>query len=201
MGFDDALRDALSALAGCPLTDWAWRKASLPSSMGGLGVRAATLYAPAAFIGSFHQSKALISDILGHPARTPLLLPSVVGALASAADRPTWLSIDSIDSPLVCHTLSRAIDEANFSLLLQTVPDVRSKALALSSSIPHAGDWLNVVPSVALAYTCLTRSFGCAYAIGLVSECFQTVPALSVIPPPTPLVTIMLVVVVTVTGF
>ena len=150
MGFDDALRDALSALAGCPLTDWAWRKASLPSSMGGLGVRAATLYAPAAFIGSFHQSKALISDILGHPARTPLLLPSVVGALASAADRPTWLSIDSIDSPLVCHTLSRAIDEANFSLLLQTVPDVRSKALALSSSIPHAGDWLNVVPSVAL---------------------------------------------------
>ena len=30
---------------------------------------------------------------------------------------------------------------------LALAPEVRSKALALSSSLPHAGDWLNVVPS------------------------------------------------------
>ena len=43
--------------------------------------------------------------------------------------------------------LSHALDEAVHLELLDTDPDTRSKALAMSSAIHHAGDWLNVIPS------------------------------------------------------
>ena len=38
----------------------------------------------------------------------------------------------------------------NFDALVTGAQDSRSRALALSTAIPHAGDWLNVVPSRAL---------------------------------------------------
>ena len=73
--------------------------------------------------------------------------------------QPDWVSPENIDIPLQCHSLSRSIDEACFSSLLESAPDVRSKALALSSSIPHAGDWLNAVPSPALGLHLLDCEF------------------------------------------
>ena len=154
--FDELIREAVLDLAGCSLSNWAWLKSSLPSSLGGLNI---TLHATAAFIGSFQQSESVISDILGHPAKAPLHLSNTICALARAAARPEWVSTESIDVPLRCHSLSRSIDEANFSLLLARAPDVWSKALALSSAIPHAGDWLNVVPSPALGLHLLDREF------------------------------------------
>ena len=36
--FDNLMRDSLSDLAGGPVSDWSWLKASLPSSFGGLNV-------------------------------------------------------------------------------------------------------------------------------------------------------------------
>ena len=83
--FDHTMREAVSDIMGCPLSNWAWLKGSLPSSLGGLNIRQASLHAPAAFIGSFHQSEPLISEILGHPARMPLHLPNTISALAKAA--------------------------------------------------------------------------------------------------------------------
>ena len=38
------MREAVSDLAGCPLSHWSWLKASLPSSLGGLNIRQATLH-------------------------------------------------------------------------------------------------------------------------------------------------------------
>ena len=40
--------------------------------------------------------------------------------------------------------------QASFDVLLQDAPDTHSKALALSTSICHAGDWLNVISCPAL---------------------------------------------------
>ena len=144
--FEEIMRDAVSDVAGCPLSDWAWLKSSLPSSLGGLNIRHATLYAPAAFIGSIHQSESLVSDILGHPVKAPLHLPYAINALAKSVARPDWISVESIDVPLRSHSLFHSIDDACFSFLEESSPDVHSKAFALSSALPHAGDWLNVVP-------------------------------------------------------
>ncbi len=65
--FDNLMRDSLSDLAGCPLSDWAWKKATLPCSMGGLNLRSASLHAPAAYISSLDQSLHLVESILGYP--------------------------------------------------------------------------------------------------------------------------------------
>ena len=92
-------------------------------------------------------------------ARMPLHLPNTISTLAKAAARPEWLSIQCIDVLLHSHSLSHAVDEASYSLLLDSSPDVHSRALALSSTISHAGDWLNVVPSTALGLHLLDCEF------------------------------------------
>ncbi len=88
--FDDLIREALSDLAGSPLPDWAWLKASLPSSLGGLNIRKASLHAPAAYISSFHQIQPLILGILDRSPMAPPHLPSAICALAQVAARPEW---------------------------------------------------------------------------------------------------------------
>ena len=148
--FDVLLHDALSDLVGSPLPDWAWLKASLPLASGGVGIRHAVLHAPAAYIGSFFQSQPLISSILGRSAKHPPLLATALDSLRQAAARPDWVLLQDIDVPLTQFCLSRAIDEASFDFLLASAPDTRSRALALSSAILHAADWLNVVLSPAL---------------------------------------------------
>ena len=162
--FDNTMRGALSDLAGGPLSDWSWLKASLPSYPGGLNLRRAMLHAPAAYVGSLHQSNALIADILGHPPATfahlsQCLAALAIATLAIATARPEWSSLQDVDVPLRQHALSRVIDEASFDAVIDSAPDTRSRALALSSAIPHAGDWLNVVPSSALGLHLPDREF------------------------------------------
>ena len=73
-----------------------------------------------------------------------------VFALAVAANRPDWSSLEDIDVPCRTRPLSSCIDEASLNLLLSSAPDLHSKALAHSTALPHAGDWLNVIPSATL---------------------------------------------------
>ena len=59
-------------------------------------------------------------------------------------------SIEDIDVPLWQCALSNCTDEASVNFLLTSAPDLCSKALANSTTLPHAGDWLNIVPSKVL---------------------------------------------------
>ena len=70
-----------------------------------------------------------------------------------------WVLLQDIDVPLTQHCLSRTIDETSLNTLQASAPDSRSQALALSTSIVHAGDWLNVVPSPALGLHMQDREF------------------------------------------
>ena len=63
--------------------------------------------------------------------------------------------------PLHQHSLSIAIDEAVTQHLLSTAPSTRAHALALSSALPHAGDWLNGVPSATLGLHLQDQEFRC----------------------------------------
>ena len=91
-----------------------------------------------------------MQKILGHPPGPSPHTQLTLAALASATSRPDWTSLDEVDIPLRQNPLSLAIDEATEQRLLSSAPDTRSRALALSSGLSHAGDWLNVVPSVSL---------------------------------------------------
>ena len=157
--FDNLMRGALSDVAGGPIPDWSWLKASLPSSRGGLNLRLASLHAPAAYIGSLHQCQHLVAKIGGKFAPPPSHLADSLQSLSRAAGRPDWESIQDIDVPLLQHSLSRAIDAASLDALLASATHPRRKALALSTSIRHAGDWLNVVPSSALGLHLQDREF------------------------------------------
>ena len=59
-------------------------------------------------------------------------------------------TLEDIDVPLHQHSLSLANDEALHQQLLSSAPSTHSRALALSSALPHAGDWLNGIPTAAL---------------------------------------------------
>ena len=132
--------EAVAFLVGGSFSEWSWFKVSFPISYRGLGVRRALLYAPAAFIGSFDHSKELVSDILGRTPPSSNHLADMLKDLASASGQDEWSSLERIDVPLRQHALSRVIDQACFDQLFARAPDVHAKALALSSSIPHAGD-------------------------------------------------------------
>ena len=149
--FDSLMVDTLCNLVGGPPPDWSWLKASLPSSLGGLSIQRASLHAPAAYIGSYQQCRSIMSSILGHADHQPVHLSAAITSLAAAASRSDLESINDIDVPVTQHSLSRAIDKASFDVLLASAPNTQSKAFALSSAIQHAGDWLNVIPSLALS--------------------------------------------------
>ena len=157
--FDDAMREALTDLTGCPLFGWAWLKASLPSSRGGLNIRRATLHASAAYIGSLVHTRTLVTRILGRtPAPSPHL-DSAVSALADATKRPDRSSLEEIDVSCRQHPLSCCTDDAAYQQLLDIAPDTRSKALALSSALTQAGAWLNAIPSTTLGLHLQDKEF------------------------------------------
>ena len=141
------MRETLKVITGVPVTDCSWLKASLPSSLGGLNLRSAVLHAPAAFVASLHNSQPLIEEMLGFGPSTLQPLNDAVLALSNSAARQDWSCLEEIDVPIRQKSLSRAIDDSQYHLLLNTAPKVRNHALALSCGLPHAGDWLNVVPS------------------------------------------------------
>ena len=82
------------------LSDWSWSKASLPISLGGLGVRRASWYASAAFISSLDHCKMLVSDILGRSPPTSIHLAPTLEDLAKGMGRVDWSSLEEVDVPL-----------------------------------------------------------------------------------------------------
>ena len=50
--FDNSMHDGLADLAGGPLSEWAWLKASLLCSRGGLGIMRASLHTHGSYISS-----------------------------------------------------------------------------------------------------------------------------------------------------
>ena len=102
-----------------------------------------------------------MESILGQPLGPFSHTGSTLAALAVAATRPEWPSLDAIDVPLHQRLLSHAIDEAIHHHLLSTASDTCSRALALSFGLPHVGDWLNVVPSASLGLHLHDREFCC----------------------------------------
>ena len=68
-------------------------------------------------------------------------------------------SFTTRDIPLRQGALSAAIDSSAFERLLSSAPTTRSRALGLSTGLPHAHDWLNVIPSPSLGLHLQDREF------------------------------------------
>ena len=87
----------------------------------------------------------------GHSLSASHYIMPTLQVLITGIGRDDWCSINSVDVPIKQRALSKVIDQASFNnRLLDEASDTCTKALALSIAIPHAGDWLHVVPSSAL---------------------------------------------------
>ena len=105
--------------------------------------------APAAYVSSVLESQSLVTEII-HSDPLPAHFSDFVTALAEAADRPDWVLMKAIDIPIHQRPLTHCINEFIFSQVISSASDPRSSALVLSTVLPHAGDWLSVIPSSTL---------------------------------------------------
>ena len=103
--FDSLLYDSLSNIVGSFLSAWSWDKASLPVSLGGIGLKCASHYASAAYIGSVCQSSSIVESILGPSLSGPDLSSSFqtclhsVGGLTGPPFR-MWIVPSNVFSPM-----------------------------------------------------------------------------------------------------
>ena len=97
--------------------------------------------------------------MLGHQPVASHHLSTALSAIASAAHRPDWTCIEEVDIPISQRALSFSIDQALYDDLIASAPSTRFRALALSTNLPHACDWLNVVPSPTLGLYLRDREF------------------------------------------
>ena len=112
-----------------------------------MGLHRASLYAPAAFIASVVFTQDLVGAMLGLSSPFSFHFDSTLKTLAQSIGRNEWRSLGDFDFTVSQRSLFEIIDNACFEDLLRSAPDSRFRALALSSSIPHSGDWLRVIPS------------------------------------------------------
>ena len=151
--FDSITREALTRILGSPVDDIQWFQAKLPVSMGGLGLRAAEDHGPGAYVTSFLSSQPLRQDILGHTGEEdesvslpPALLTLLNSTLEEEVTVETLVGVSQKE-------VSLNVDLHNHRLLISHYTRegvVRDIARLASLGLPHAGDFLNVVPSPAL---------------------------------------------------
>src|SRR5215510_1627705 len=143
MKVDALLRKAVCSIANADLSDLQWLQASLPVSLGGLGIRSVSMLAPSAYLASAAETRILQNSIL----------PSHVGFADPEWNRIAniWSSYSSVSVPS-CNTVQsqkvwdQAIVLASKAQLRSNAEVCQDKARLLAVSASHSGDWLNALP-------------------------------------------------------
>ena len=150
--FDIITRDGLGRILGTTLSDKDWQQAKLPVSLGGMGLRAAEDHAPVAHAASLLAAQPLLQKLLGTDGQdnqTPVLAPNILAALT------VTMGEEAKEEELVGlaqRHLGAKVDKEQERKRLELVEegDTEEMARLKSLTLPHSGDWLNVVPSSAL---------------------------------------------------
>ena len=151
--FDSLTREALTRILGSPIPPLQWEQAKLPVTMAGMGLRAATDHAPAAYVTSFLTSQTLVQQLLNNgveedPVYPPQECLDTLTAKLQGEDEMSWESFIGQSQKMV----SCSIDQANQKMFATKIQDLsdREKARLASLSLEHSGDWLNCPPIPAL---------------------------------------------------
>jgi hypothetical protein len=173
--FDDIQHSALEDILGASLTPNAWRQASLPVSLGGLGLRSASSHAEAAYLSSLVQSKSTVDEILRDTPPSQSLNTPLAFFRTAAGHLPPETIADLSNPSSGNHSqkhLSFLIDSNLQSSLLsdvQAAGDLRSSARLLSLPLPHAGAFLNAIPNHTFGLSIIPEYFRVSllYRLGL----------------------------------
>ena len=165
--FDSLVREALSIILGAALTDLQWKQASLPVSMGGLGLRGAKQHGPGFYCSSVLSSFRLSRTLQGIEEEGTSLTQEVLSAVSASVGEE--VTVEAL-SGLSQKALSLMADEHSLSQLKASTKDlgsVREVARLESLGLPRAGAWLNSPPIPALGLHLRATEFTMAVKLRL----------------------------------
>ena len=165
--FDWAVRGALEAILGTPLTSPQWQQASLPVASGGLGLRLADTHGAAAFISSFGASQLLVQEMRWR--QQDFNGTNVDSALEELNNLLGDHLTQGEVTVMTQRKLSTLVDEESHRRLLQATTMPRELARLKCVAREGAGDWLNALPSKPLGLHLRRTEFITAirYRLGL----------------------------------
>ena len=142
-GFDSRVRDAIQEICNIKLDNFMWSQASLPTSMGGLGIRRAVDLALPAFLSSTHATQEVVFSVLPEG-------ESVKDSLQAEAIG-VWRERSGIEIPPDhCRGSQRVWDqgltEKAHTNLLQASTDPITTARLHATATKESGAWLDALP-------------------------------------------------------
>ena len=148
---DDAVMNSLESCLGLALPQSARLQASLPTRLGGLGLRSAERHAAAAFLTSRLATKelccAMDPHFQWHARGAENALAAAAALCNDTLPQTERVSLEALmGAPLGQKELSQRPDKAlHDSLLSSSSEALRARLRAVSA--PHAGAWLTALPS------------------------------------------------------
>ncbi|XP_062518293.1 uncharacterized protein LOC134193482 [Corticium candelabrum] len=158
--FDSELRSSLEVISRSSVSDVAWKQATLPIRLGGLGLRETCRTSALAFVGSCNFTRDLSIRLLGctkppvlrssegpitNPDVPDLLFPGEVSSREQLLS--TLLSTADVDlGGASQHDLQEIFDKSLLSDIKNSV-SIRDQARLNAISTPHAGAWLRAIPN------------------------------------------------------
>ena len=150
--FDNGLCNSLESILHSSFNDASWLQATLPISMGGLGLSLASTSAPVAYVGSLNSTNHLVSLLLDQDHHTP---PEVVVSLRiHLKSKCPGLDVNSASQK----SLQRAVDIATLLSCKESAP-LKDKAHLNTIGTPFTGAWLLVIPNPNLGLTLSKEEF------------------------------------------
>ena len=164
--FDLVVKEGIEGILGAPLPPLQWDQASLPLSLGGLGLRRAAKHGAAAYLASVGDAALLVQDIRGQRGAE-----EVEGERALASLNLHLGEVLSMEEArgMRQKALSGLIDCEAASRLREAAAGTRDRARLNCVSRAGAGDWLSALPSRALGLHLRKSEFILAvrYRLGL----------------------------------
>lgn len=147
--FDGMVYNSLASIIGADLDMQCWQQATLPLSLGGVGITSAPSKAIPAFLGSVAQSMKLQRRILKDENATPRAhFHSCLASYNEMINQPEGaMTLEKLVKDVNPQkTLSVEVDKVAYVALLASVSEA-SKARIISCASQHSGAWLTVAPN------------------------------------------------------
>lgn len=143
---DDTIRTAISSICNIDLPEESWIQASLPTRLGGIGIRRTEDVALPAFISSMSATQELVGQITSRSNDDgPTLLAPALTAFIDLI-RPQDAQDFSAESPLQQRQLDEAASRKRLDTLLGESNQIH-RARLLAAAEPHSGAWLDALPA------------------------------------------------------
>ena len=144
--FDNVMKEGSERICNVVFDNTGWKQATLPISLGGIGLTAASDIAFSAYASSMHASQNLTTGILSHFPES-----SVDQSLCQMIQ--AWSGLGFLVVPEESRHLQKSWSDIYFKAKAEGLKDGLNQhrlACLSTASQPHSGDWLKAIPVASL---------------------------------------------------